>query len=370
MARGRREGVLIAGGGVSGCLAALALARHRPDVPLLIVEERDRFGGDGWQFLFRDELGRAERALVAPLVGEPWPGFYLAFPGMTRNLKVEVAGLRPGALHDAMIAALEPKQYRLGTKVAAVREDALELDGGQTVKAQAAIDARGAGNPSMLDLLHETRTERTIAVERPHGLDRPLLIDATVEQAGGLSFVQAFPLDPHRLRVAWVLVSERAHPNPAAEARLDHYLALRGWNAAKAEDAAAFVRPLPIGGDFEAFWRLGGARSARLGLRGGFVAPASGRTGPDAARTALLLARQRDFSGPALHDVFQAEAKRLWRKRALQREFVAALAAAPPDARRPIAERLHALGPSEIVRFHADRLGPLERARLQRALRR
>ena len=56
MARGRREGVLIAGGGVAGCLAALAMARHRPEVPLLIVEERETFGGAGFHHYFDDEL--------------------------------------------------------------------------------------------------------------------------------------------------------------------------------------------------------------------------------------------------------------------------------------------------------------------------
>jgi 2-polyprenyl-6-methoxyphenol hydroxylase-like FAD-dependent oxidoreductase len=41
MARGRRDGIVIAGGGLAGSLAALAMARHRPDVPLLIIEEAE-----------------------------------------------------------------------------------------------------------------------------------------------------------------------------------------------------------------------------------------------------------------------------------------------------------------------------------------
>ena len=51
--------------------------------------------------------------------------------------------------------------------------------------------------------------------------------------------------------------------------------------------------------------------------------------GPSAtpSRTALLLARQRDFSGAALHDLFEAEAKQLWKKRELLRAVTAALAA-------------------------------------------
>ena len=53
MARGRRDGILIAGGGLAGCLAALALARHRPEVPFLIVEENKTFGGESYR-LFAD----------------------------------------------------------------------------------------------------------------------------------------------------------------------------------------------------------------------------------------------------------------------------------------------------------------------------
>ena len=53
MARGRRDGIVIAGGGLAGALAALAMARHRPDVPLLIVEEGETFGGTGHPQLHR-----------------------------------------------------------------------------------------------------------------------------------------------------------------------------------------------------------------------------------------------------------------------------------------------------------------------------
>ena len=87
MARGRRQGVLIAGGGVAGCLAALALARLRPDVPLMIIDERETFGGAGFHALFPAELDRPATELLSAIEGQTWPGFYLAFPGLTRNLK-------------------------------------------------------------------------------------------------------------------------------------------------------------------------------------------------------------------------------------------------------------------------------------------
>ena len=369
MVRGKREGVLIAGGGVAGCLAALALARRRPDVPVMLVEERKKLGGNRFHHLFEGELGDEEKMLLEPIAEHRWPGFYTSFPGKTRNLKGALIGFGPDALHRATLEALGPKNLKLGTKIVAVRDDALVLDGGVTIKADGAIDARGAANLSMLELLWETRIERQIRLAAPHRLDRPVLIDATVDQGVGFSFVQTFPLDETRLRVAKVLVSERAQPDEAAEGRLDHYIALRGWKPAKVESQSALAQPLPFGGDFASFWRIGGARVAKLGLRGGFYQPATGRTVADAARSGLLLAAQSDFSVAALHDLFEEEARQLWRRREFQRGVNAALADASPEARRGIMAGIYELDPGLISRFHADSLGLLDRRRVQKAVR-
>ncbi|MGE3396081.1 MAG: lycopene cyclase family protein, partial [Sphingomonas sp.] len=137
MARGRRSGVLIAGGGIAGCLAALAMARLRPEVPLLIVEEKDRFGGAGFHPWFDAELEGAE-SLVMPLASTRWPGFYVAFEDFSRKLKEPCGGIEGAALHRAMIDHLAPEQYRLGVKVVAVKEDALILDGGEEIRAEGA----------------------------------------------------------------------------------------------------------------------------------------------------------------------------------------------------------------------------------------
>ena len=126
---------------------------------------------------------------------------------------------------------------------------------------------------------------------------------------------------------------------------------------------------MPIGGDFNAFWRCGGARVARIGLRGGFVQPASGRTVADAARNAALLAEQTDLSGPALHDLLESEAKRLWKQRELERGINAALAGTAPDRRRAVHERLYRLDAGAILGFLAGRPGLLDRRRIQQAIK-
>jgi lycopene beta-cyclase len=265
-----------------------------------------------------------------------------------------------------MIETLTPGQYRLGTRVVAVRDDALVLDGGEEIRAAGAIDARGAANLSQLDLGYEARLERRYRFAAPHGVDRPVLIDATANGGGGSAFMQVAPLDTYRLVVADISLAERSQPGEQAAARLDHSVALRGWRGGEVEDGAVVTKPLPRGGDFAAFWRIGGARVARLGLRGGFVHPVTGRTLADAARTAMLLTRQHDFSGAALHDLFEDEARRLWRGREYMRGLSRSLADSTDRTARLAA--LFALDPGLIVRFHADGLGMFERLKVQRAL--
>jgi len=338
-------------------------------VPLLIVEERETFGGEGYRLFTDAEPGDECAELIAPLAIDRWPGYYAAFPGFSRKLKAAMTGFAAADVHHAMVKALDPKSYRLGTKVVAVREDALVLDGGETIKAEGAIDARGPTSMSTLDLLYEARLERDYRFGAPHRVDRPVLIDATVDQVGGLRFFECVPLSEERLLIADVCISERAQPDEQAGARVGDYVKARGWTRPRARADRTTSRPLPLGGDFAAFWRLGGARAAKLGLRGGFVHPLTGRTIGDAASMALLLAGQSDFSGNALHDLFEAEAKQYWKKREFLRSVTAAFAAAGAEDRRAIAERLWRLDARTIQHLQTERLGMLDRWRIQKALR-
>ena len=373
MARGRRDGIVIAGGGLAGALAALAMARHRPDVPLLVVEEAETFGGTGIRTFSDAELGRDGAGLIGAEAIARWPGIYLSFPGMNRNLRLNWSGFGGVDLHRALVEALDPKQYRLGTRMVAVREDALVLEGGEELKAESAIDARGPANLSSLELLYEVRLEREYAFAAPHRVDRPVLIDATVAQDGALRFMQCIPLSADRLVVGDVMVSERIQPDAETGARLDAYVAARGWKpTASADDSGGEhveVRPLPHGGDFAAFWRLGGARVAKLGLRGGFIHPLTGRTLGDAVTNAMLLTRQRDFSAGALHDLFEAEAKQAWKKRELLRGVTAAFARTRPEGRRDLLAALYGLGPGTIAGLNTDDLGWIDRMKVRGAIK-
>jgi lycopene beta-cyclase len=370
MARGRRDGLLIAGGGLAGCLVALAMAKLRPEVPILLVEEAESFGaGRSWPF-FEADVPADQRWLIEKLIAASWPGFYVLFPGQSRNLKSAMHLITGEALDRTVRETLRPEQYRLGTKVVAARDDELVLLGGEKVKAEGAIDARGPANLSMLRLGWRKFVRRHYRFEAPHKLDRPVLIDATVEQWDGCRFAFCLPLSEDRMLIEDVhYAAGPVLDTEAAAARINGYVAKRGWRPAEIEGQSEGATAVPYGGDFDAFWRVGGARVAKLGLRGGFFHPLTGHSVPDAVRTAMLVAGQSGWSGAELHDLVEAEATRGWKAREFYRSVSERLFSAGPEGCRAALERLYALDPAIIARFHGMRTGMLDRMRIQAALK-
>jgi lycopene beta-cyclase len=366
MVKGKRDGLLIAGGGLSGCLAALAMARARPEVPILLVEEGERFGGNHTWSFFDADVDEGDRWLMEGLISHCWQGYYVAFPEHSRKLKAGYNSLRSVDLDKLVRERLRPDQYRLGTKIAAVRDNELLLLGGEKIRADGVIDARGAANLSMLDLGWQKFVGREYLFAKPHGVDRPVIMDATVEQWDGYRFVYCLPFSPTRMLVEDTYYSDSPELDvPKLGARIDAYVSKRRWQPEQVERGESGVLPVAIGGDFGSFWRVGGARVAKFGMRGGFFHPTTGYTLPDAVRTASMLVKQKDLTGAVLHNVFEAHAAQLWKKRDFYRTLNTMLfRAAEPAERYKVLERFYRLDPSLIGRFYAGQSSMFDRVRI------
>lgn len=365
MAKGKRDGLLIAGGGVAGSLAAIAMVKLRPEVPILLVEESDRFGGSTTRSFLDSEIDEDLRWLIDPMVSMRWPAYYVSFPGHSRKLRLGFNTIVAADLDRAVRETLRPDQYRLGTRIVGVRENELSFPGGEKIQADGAIDARGAAKLSMLDLGWRKSVGRDYEFPRPHRVDLPVLVDATIDQIEGLHFAYCLPLSDTRLWIEDSYISEsRELDRGEMGARIEAYCALRGWRNGRLEREEAGVLPIALSDDVQALWRGGGARVGKLGLRGGFFHPSTGHGLADAVHTALLLAEQRSFDGATLRAFFEAEATQLWRKREPYRSFNAGLFEAPVWERRTILESLYRQDIELIARFYSGKLGILDRRRI------
>ncbi len=366
MAKGRNHGLLIAGGGVSASLAALAMARLRPEVPMLLVPEAEGLGGTRTLLLFNEGLTEEERDLVAPLIADTWDTVYTAFPGKSRKLKLTVHAITPERIEKAVREMVRPAQIRIEDKIVAVRDTSLLLHGGETILGHGALDARLWAHQTTLELGWRRSFGRLYQFKAAHRVDRPVLADATLASGKLCHYFALTPFGEKKLLVERVEYGPSSEIDTAAEGKaIADYVAARGWKGGTAEREENAVVPVALGGDFAAYWRIGGARVAKLGARGGFFHPATGSPLPDAIRTSLLLTRQRDFSGAALHDVFEAEAAALWKKREFYRGFNRHLLR---DGRgcAPLAA-LYDLDSAVIARFEAEQLGMFDRRKVMAA---
>jgi lycopene beta-cyclase len=349
MRGGPDETLVIAGGGLAGCLVALALAKLRPEVPFLLVEAGERFGGEHVWSCFDSDVAAADRWLIEPMIAASWDGYDVRFPERRRTLATRYHSLTSDLLDRRVRAALRPERYRLGQPVGA----------GERID----IDARGAGDFSALELGWQKFVGRHYRLAAPHGLARPIVMDACVDQADGYRFVYCLPFAADRLLIEDTYYStERSLDAAALGARIEAYAGGRGWQIAALEGEERGVLPVTMGGDFDAFWPAGDG-AARIGLRGGFGHPTTGYSLPDAVRIALLIARHGDFS--TLPGLLRAEAKRLWRARGFYRLLGRMLlrAAEPADRYRVLAH-FYRLPAPVIERFYAARATAADKLRM------
>lgn len=357
MAQPERCDVAILGGGLAGGLIALALAARRPELSVLLIESGDRIGGNHFWSFFERDVAPGDRWLAAPLVCHSWRGYDVAFPAYRRTLGSAYHSIRSERLDAFVRDALPSESVLLGRRVHAAGPTSVLMDDGSRIEAGGVIDARGAADLGHLKLGWQKFVGHELQLSEPHGLDRPIVMDANLEQIDGYRFLYVLPFGPDRLLLEDTYYSDRPNLAPGTIApRIGHYAAVRGWRVAEVLREEQGVLPVTMGGDFEAYWRSGGDGVAKAGVRGGFFHPLTGYSLPDALRVATMVAGMDDISGAALHDRLHAEARRLWDERGFYRMLSRMLfrAAMPPE-RWKVFEQFYRRDQRLIERFYAAR---------------
>lgn len=353
--------IAIVGGGLAGGLAALALAAKRPDLDVRLVEPGPIGGNHVWSF-FDSDIAKRDRWLVAPLVRHHWDRYDVAFPAHERTLRMGYKSITGEALAEAVAAAL-PEGRVIVDKAKHVAPDHLLFARGGRLSAKHVIDARGAGKLSDLDCGWQKFVGQALTVEGGHGIDRPLVMDATVDQLDGYRFVYLLPFDAETIFVEDTYYSDGPDLDVALiRDRIADYAARRQWNVTATTREETGVLPVVIAGDFDRLWPESD-RVGRIGVRAGVFHALTGYSLPDAVRTAAALP---DLVGnPELPTLLRDRAAASWRRQRFFRMLGAMLfRAADPAERFRIFQRFYRLSPGLIARFYAGRPGPADKLRL------
>ena len=354
----------IIGGGLAGGLIARAFADRRPEVRLLLVEEQPALGGNHiWSF-FDGDVPDADRWLVDPLVAHRWAGGHeVRFPGYSRTLWAPYNSISSARFDAELRATLGDCIVR--ARVEALTPDGATLSDGRALSARAVIDARGGGDLSTLRCGWQKFVGQTLHLAQPHGLTRPVIMDATVAQLDGYRFVYLLPMAERTVFIEDTYYSDDAALDVAAlRQRIAAYAQAQGWHVEAVAHEETGVLPVVYGGDFQRFWPADDP-VARAGVRAGLFHPMTGYSLPDAVAFALHLTSVWPLDGAALALASRAYAQAHWRRGAYYRMLgkMLFLAAAPVERYRIFA-RFYRLSPRLIGRFYGGRSSTSDKLRI------
>jgi lycopene beta-cyclase len=358
--------VAIVGGGLAGGLIALALRRKHPTLDIRLIEGGRSIGGNHLWSFFASDVAPADRWLVAPLISYGWTSYDVHFPAHARTLKAAYYSIESERFDAVVRAAMPEGAVMTRRKVLGASARAVVLADGDRIEAGGVIDCRGPGDLSKLDLGWQKFVGRELALAEPHALKRPVIMDATVAQIDGYRFMYALPFAATRLFLEDTYYSDTPDIDVAAYTkRIDAWASARGIAVEGVMREEAGSLPIPLGGDFEEYWKSGGNRVAKAGMRAGLFQPITGYSLPDAVRLAAVIGNARDLSGAALHDLTYGHARKAWRQRGFYRMLSAMLfRAAEPGERYRVLERFYRLDAGLVARFYGGQSSLFDRARV------
>ena len=355
----RKYQVLIVGGGLAGALLGRRLRDLKPQLNFLILESAAHWStAPTWSFHGSD-LSPATRAWVPQLSSASWPGYEVRFPGFRRELKesryysIRSSEFFPKLNLDSFV--------KFSAHVTSLSPTGVYLRGGEFITADVVIDARSpqAGQPRAAAGFQKF-VGLECELEMEHGLERPILMDATVEQLDGYRFIYVLPWGARSVLVEDTRYSRSPHYSlEDYEREIRIWMDRRGWRIKKVTRVEHAALPIPV---YRAEVKLG---TCAIGVAAGFVHETTGYSLPMAAVVADRLAKLEMLSQASVVQELQKIHGEFRPQRRFERLLNRMLfGAARPNERREIFARFYRMSETLIANFYAGRLRWRERGRI------
>jgi lycopene beta-cyclase len=360
----------IVGGGLQGCLLAHALAWHRPEAHILLVERSGELcGNHTWSF-HETDVAEPARGWFDPLVTHRWPGYRVKFPALSRRVNIPYATITSDRLREATLCLAAEGAKANGTGRLVVRSGesceivsptAVTLGGTAEISCRAVLDCRGrfAGAGDADGAGYQTFLGHEYETAGPWPAAEPTVMDVRADQAHGFEFLYELPLGPHRVLLEYTRFHEEATCDEARAAGLiATRLAEAGAGSASLIRTERGCLPMPYAREPG---RAGASPAG--GYAGGWYHAATGYSMPLAVRFAELVARASpDEVAAEVATAAESDSLRRSFSRFLNRLLFCMVRA---EDRWKIFQRFYRVLPEErIARFYAHRFTLTDAARI------
>ncbi|MEP2735743.1 MAG: lycopene beta-cyclase CrtY [Erythrobacter sp.] len=295
--------IAIVGGGLAGGLIALAVHQADPELRIALIEKGETFGGNHRWSWFASDLDDAGAALMAEFEQSKWDaGYDVRFVQHARTLTTGYRSLTSDDFHSALTELLPDDAVRLNASAASLDEDGVTLQSDELfaprIDAKIVIDCRPFEPSEHLTGGWQIFMGRRMRLIKPHGMTRPIIMDADVNQlspdggnGGAFRFLYSLPVSDDEVFVEDTYYADEPRiDRDMLSSRIDSYCHVAGWQGEEV-DRETGILPVITGGDFDAYLdsiRIPGVAIA--GARGGFSHPLTSYTVPIAVENALAIA--------------------------------------------------------------------------------
>ncbi len=356
--------IILAGGGLANGLIALRLRQQRPGLRVLIFEADSQPGGNHTWSFHEGDITPGQHRWLAPLVAHRWQGYDVRFPGLNRTLTGDYLSIT-SARFAAVLADACGESLQTDAAVTALTPQTVTLADGTTLRARAVIDGRGYTPDRHLNTGSQSFLGQEWHLRQPHGLARPILMDATVNQQGGYRFVYTLPLSATELLIedTHYIDAARLHLS-AARQNIADYARQQGWCLDRLIREERGHLPIMLAGDFPAYWQARDKQPCS-GLRAGLFHATTGYSLPHAVALAEAIAGTADISAATIFSVIHRYALRQWQEQRFFRTLNRMLfLAGDADKRWQVMQRFYSLNEGLIARFYAGQLTLADKARI------
>ena len=358
--------MIIVGAGLSGLLTAWRCLDINPEISVMVIEASGKIAGDHtWSFNLTDVDAR-ERDWIKPFIAYQWDSYDVKFPRRERTLDIAYCTGNSDTLRACVQPHIESGRLKvkLNRRVKELTSDHVILEGGEKLAARCVLDARGFEPNENVFLGYQKFVGRTIRTKEPHGLKRPIIMDATVEQLGGYRFVYCLPFTEHEVLVEDTYYTDGAglSENEVA-ARVDDYINAKGWGDHELLRQEKGVLPITLAREEQPY------NYNTIGIRGGFYHPVTGYSFPEAINMAIGLAS--DIHTLGIEEMLEPRGMSDWYQRFdwSHKRFYRLLnrmlfRASVETKRYQVLQRFYGLPEGLIKRFYAGRLTNKDKARI------
>ena len=361
---------VIVGGGLQGCLLVHALAHHRPDARVLVIERAPELcGNHTWSFHETDVPPDAW-AWLGPLVAFRWPAYRVAFPGMVRRVELGYATVTSDGLREATMPLATGERrphdggrcvFRLGEACEILSPTQVRLGDATVFESTAVIDCRGrAGSPAKpAGAGFQAFLGCEYQLTEPWPAAEPTVMDVPKDQADGFEFLYELPFGPHRVLLEYTRFSEATScDEERAERLISARLSEAGVGSPQLVRREQGCLPMPYAAP-----DVQSDRVVAGGYAGGWFHAATGYSMPLAIRFAELVASSQphDLSA-AVEAAASQDAARRGFSRFLNRLLFCLV---KPQDRWKIFKRFYSvLREDRIARFYSHRFTVADAARI------